>query len=60
MAYAAVNGLTVVTHEEYAPAAKKRVPMPNVCLEFDIPYVNTFEMLDELGVKLILSTKRRR
>lgn len=60
MAYASVNNLTVVTHEEYAPGAKKKVPMPNVCLQFGVPYVNTFEMLEEPGVKLILSTKRRR
>ena len=60
IAYAAANGLTVVTHEEYAPGAKKKVPMPNVCLEFDVPYVNTFEMLADLGVQLDLKTKRRR
>ena len=60
IAYASVNGLTFVTHEEHAPDAKKSVPMPNVCLHFGVPYVNTFEMLEELGVKLILSTKRRR
>ena len=60
IAYAAANGLTVVTHEEYAPGAKKKVPMPNVCLEFDVPYVNTFEMLEDLEVKLDLKTKRRR
>src|SRR5262249_49725186 len=42
IAYAKVNGLTVVTHEELAPDAKKTVPMPNVCLEFDVDYANTF------------------
>lgn len=60
IAYAAANGLTVVTHEEYAPDAKKKVPMPNVCLEFDVPYINTFDMLADLGVQLDLKTKRRR
>ena len=39
LAYAHANGLTVVTHEEFAPKAKRSVPMPNVCLEFDIDYV---------------------
>ena len=58
IAFAKVNNLTVVTHEEFAPEAKKRVPMPNVCLEFDVPYVNTYAMLEELKVQFILKTKR--
>lgn len=60
IAYAKVNGLTVVSHEEYAPDARKKVPMPNVCLEFNVDYDNTFEMLEDLKVKFILSTKRHR
>lgn len=60
VAYAKVNGLLVVTHEEFAPEAQKKVPMPNVCLEFDVTYANTFEMLNDLKVKFILSTKRQR
>ncbi len=60
IAYAKVNELTVVTHEVLAPDAEKKVPMPNVGLEFDVDYVNTFEMLEDLKVKFILSTKRQR
>lgn len=59
IAYAKVNGLIVVTHEEYAPDAKRKVPIPNVCLEFNVEYVNTFEMLQELGVEFVLKTRRR-
>ncbi|MCA9095952.1 MAG: DUF4411 family protein [Planctomycetaceae bacterium] len=59
-AYAKVNDLVVVTHEAFAPEAKNRVKMPNVCEEFGIEYVNTFEMLRELDEKFIRSTKRRR
>lgn len=59
IAHAKVNGLIVVTHEVFEPAVKKRVPMPNVCLEFDVENVNTFEMLEDLKVKFILSTKRQ-
>lgn len=59
LAYASVNGLVVVTHEELAPKAQRKVPIPNVCIEFEIPYVNTFEMLRDLGEKFIRSTKRR-
>ena len=60
VAFAKVNALIVVTHEEYVPAVQKRVPMPNVCLEFNVDCVNTFEMLEELKVRFILSTKRQR
>ena len=60
IAYAKANGLIVVTHEEYAPDVKKKVPIPNVCLEFDVKYVNTFEMLEDLKVKFMLSTGRQR
>lgn len=32
IAYAKANGLILVTHEEYAPGAEKKVPIPNVCI----------------------------
>jgi hypothetical protein len=51
VAYAKAHGLKVVTHEVYAPNIKKRVKIPNVCVEFSVDYCNTFEMLQELGVK---------
>ncbi len=60
IAYAKVHGLTVVTHEVHAPDAERKVPMPNVGLEFGVVCVNTFEMLEDLRVKFVLSTKRRR
>jgi len=60
IAYAAVNGLIVVTHEEFSPDVKRRVPIPNVCEEFEVEYIDTFDMLRALGVKLIQSTKRPR
>lgn len=50
-AYASVCGATVVTHETFRPDAKKRVPLPNVCREFDVPFVNTFDMLRKLEVR---------
>ena len=60
IAYAHVNGLIVVTHELFAPDAKRKVPMPNVCIEFDVEYVDTFSMLRDLGEKFIRSTKRNK
>jgi hypothetical protein len=52
VAYAAANNLTVVTHEEYNPDNKKKVLIPNVCKQFNVPYINTFQMLRSLQVRL--------
>jgi len=51
VAYASVNRLIVVTHEEFAPDVKKKVPIPNVCNEFGVKYTDTFEMLRVLKVQ---------
>lgn len=45
VAKAASIGATVVTHEVAEPNAKKRVPLPNVCDAFGVPWVNTFDVL---------------
>lgn len=58
IAYAKVNGLILVTQEVYAPDAQRRVPIPNVCLEFDVEYVNTFEMLREVGTRFDLRKQK--
>jgi len=44
----------VVTMEEHAPHAKKKVPLPNLCLQFDVRYTDTFTMLKNLGSEFIL------
>ncbi len=51
VAFAAVKGYVVVTQEVAAPDSKRRVPIPNVCQAFNVPFVNTYEMLRELGVR---------
>ena len=58
VAYAKANGLLVVTHEEFAPKKQTSVPIPNVCLEFDVEYCNTFEMLRNLKVQFVLRKKK--
>ena len=54
-AYAKVNRVIVVTQEVFDPNVRKRVPLPNVCKQFDVNYRNTFEMLRDLGVRLAWS-----
>lgn len=53
-AFAKAKSYTLVTHEEHDPLAKKRVPLPTLCLQFGVPYLDTFEMLKALGVRFIL------
>ncbi|HJP91673.1 MAG TPA: DUF4411 family protein [Pyrinomonadaceae bacterium] len=51
-AYAKANsGHVVVTHEELSPQAKRRVPIPNVCQQFGVNYVDPFTMLKDLKVR---------
>jgi hypothetical protein len=54
IAFAKVNGMVVVSHEGFAPDAINRVPIPNVCIEFDAAFCNTFEMLHEIGEQFVL------
>jgi hypothetical protein len=51
VAYARAYGGIVVTHEEYAPDARKRVKIPNVCKQFEVAYTDTFAMLRDLQAR---------
>jgi hypothetical protein len=52
VAYARATNCTVVTHEVYDEDIRKQIKIPNVCAAFGVKYVNTFEMLRALGVRL--------
>ncbi|GBD90789.1 hypothetical protein BMS3Abin04_01508 [bacterium BMS3Abin04] len=51
IAIAIVNNFTIVTHEVFDTQIKKKIPIPNVCKEFNVDYINTFEMLRKLNFK---------
>lgn len=50
-AYAKVHGAVVVTHEEYRPDAKRRVPLGNACRQLGVLRQDTFQMLRQLEVR---------
>jgi len=50
VAYAKAKGCVVVTHEQFDNRIRRKIPIPNVCQAFSIPYVDTFEMLRQVGV----------
>lgn len=53
VAYSKVRGCVVVTHEMPAPDARRKIPVPNVCEAFGVPYLDTFEMLRALGIRFV-------
>ena len=60
VAYAKVHGMVVVTQEKYASGPKvEKIKLPNVCQQFEVPYMNVVEMLQALNVRLILEGSQR-
>lgn len=48
-AHADVANRVLVTHEKSQPDRKNKVKIPEACAPFDISYVDTIEMLRQLG-----------
>ena len=55
-AYAKVHGAVLVTNEVFDANVRRRVPLPNLCRQFDVAYCNTIDMLRGLGVTFNLRT----
>ncbi len=55
IAYAMAHHCTVVTHEIPAPYSRK-IKIPDVCRNFNLDYMNTFEMLHNVGARFVLET----
>ncbi len=54
VAYAMVHRTVVVTNEQPRPDSRNRVLLPDVCVQFHVPYKDTFVMLRELAVRFDL------
>lgn len=52
IATAAARGLTVVTHEQSAPAARKRIMIPDACAAAGVSCVDPWAMLEDLNDRL--------
>lgn len=50
-AFAKANNVAVVTNEVFDPHVRRRVPLPNVCRQFTIPYMDTFTMLRKIEAR---------
>ncbi|MCP1727256.1 hypothetical protein J2T60_001221 [Natronospira proteinivora] len=51
VAYAYVYGCVVVTLEESRPESRNQIKLPDVCIQFGVPYENVFTMLRALEVQ---------
>lgn len=54
IAKAKVIGASVVTHEAVAAANTRKVKVPNICQQFEVPCLNTFRFLRELEARFVL------
>jgi hypothetical protein len=52
VAYALAKDCIVVAREQFSPEAKARIKIPNACKAFGVDYVDTFQMMRALGVRL--------
>jgi len=51
VAYAMIHGSTVVTLEESRPESRNQIKIPDVCIQFGVPYKDIFMVLRELRVQ---------
>lgn len=58
IAYAKAYGFVVVTEERYNPMTRKKILIPVVCHTFNIPYLNTFDLLRNFGIRFSLTSRQ--
>lgn len=51
VAYAMAHDVELVTTEVYNKEAKNRIPIPNICEQFNVRYRDSFSMLRSLGIE---------
>lgn len=54
IAKAMTTGAKVVTHEKLDRNIKRKILIPNVCEQFHVEYIDTFELLHELEAKFVM------
>lgn len=58
VAYSLVHGTVVVTNEQSRPDSRNRILLPDVCVQFQVKYKDTFLMLREVGTRFGLAGAR--
>jgi len=57
IAKAIATDAVVVTHESFNADIKKKFLIPNICKDFGVTWINTFELMQKLGAELVLAQK---
>lgn len=52
VACAQTKGYVLVTEEKYNPMIQTKIPIPNICKQFRVPFIDTFAMLRYLKIQL--------
>lgn len=52
IAFALANRLTVISQEAFNANIKRKIPIPNVCREFNVRHIDTFTFLRECGFSM--------
>ena len=58
VAYSMVNQTIVVTNEQPRPESRNRVLLPDVCMQFEVSFKDTFIMLRELTMQFDLRSEK--
>lgn len=54
IAKALATDAIIITHERLDPPDSKKVKIPNICKEFGVGYMSTFQLLENLDAKFVL------
>lgn len=57
IAAASTLGATIVTHENLDPPNSSKVKIPNICVDFGVRYITTYQLLNELNAEFVLGAK---
>ncbi len=49
VAYALKRGIPLITYEKSEPNSKKKIKIPDVCIQFGVSYLTTIDMFRQLG-----------
>lgn len=55
IAKAMTMNATVLTHEQLNLSTRRKFLIPNVCQHFGVPFVDTFELLNALEARFVVS-----
>ena len=56
IAKAMAIGAIVVTQEGFVDPSSRKVKVPNICREFNVPCINTYTLLREVQARFVLGT----